>query len=362
MLQNHNERAYVGTYTNGDSKGIYTVYLDTKTGKLKEGGLVAELQSPSYLAITKDNRALYAVQEAETLHNQVGGGVAGYAIDETTGQLSPLNSQPTTGTAPCHITVDSLSRYLFAANYGNGTVSAFILEKDGSIHPRSMNYTHQGMGPNAKRQKGPHAHNVELSPDEQYLCAVDLGIDRIMLYPLEDMPTTFAPKENLSVAIQPGSGPRHLTFHPNGRFAYLINELSSDVVFLTYDAQNGVFTQHQTISTLPSDYTDANSCAAIHIAPDGSSLYASNRGHDSLAVYQIDPSSGKLALVEHTKTLGKSPRDFAIHPEGKFLLVAHQDSDTIVSFSITEKTGQLKVVDTLTGISSPVCIKFLNRI
>lgn len=364
--------AYVGTYTYGESEGIYIFSLDTSTGRFEPIGVSKKLENPSYLAISKDSKYLYTVMETDEFNGEKGGAVGSFLINRETGKLEFLNCQPTRGRAPCHISNDRENKYLFAANYREGTVSVFPINPDGSISPASDIIYHEGCGPNKERQEKPHVHYVTLTPEEKYLCAVDLGIDKVIIYELDKEKVRLIPVKELSPKIKPGSGPRHMTFHPDGRFAYVINELSSDIAVFKYhspcssskydfshnSSRNYIFEEIQYISTLPEEYKDINYCAAIHVSSDGKYLYASNRGHDSIAIFKIDNCSGKLELISHTPTGGKFPRDFAIDPTGNFLFAANQNSDSIVSFKILPESGKLEQLDYITNVPAPVCIKF----
>ena len=350
--------AYIGTYTHGKSKGIYVFHFNTITGKLELAGTSSELENPSYLCISKDNRFLYAVMETEVYQGKSGGAVAAYSINKQTGMLGLLNIRPTKGKDPCHLSTDSHNRFLFAANYSDGTLTVFPLEKDGHIGSMSAIIRHKGSGQDKVRQEEPHMHYAALTPDEKYLCAVDLGLDKINVYdfsPNYGCPST---AEKLSVNIKPGSGPRHMEFSPNGNFAYLLTELSSEVVVFKYDSTGGGFDHIQTVSTLAADLEASSFCAAIHISPGGEYLYASNRGQDSLALFKTDQDSGMLELISHISTRGKTPRDFAIDPSGRFLLAANQDSDTLVTYAIRPESGKLELSGNTLEIPSPVCIKF----
>jgi 6-phosphogluconolactonase len=348
---------YVGTYTEGGSGGIHALRFDAASGKLEDIGLAAELQNPSYLAVSAFGRYLYSVLETEEFEGRNGGAVGSFAIDRTTGALTPLNVQPTEGKAPCHISTDGEGRFLFAANYNEGTVSVFPLSANGTIAPVSSILRHSGSGPVAGRQEGPHAHFASLTPDGKYLCAVDLGVDSVFAYP-------YSPAAGVSsacrftVQTKPGAGPRHIAFGPSGKFAYVLTELSNDVIAYTYSPEAG-FKELQTVSALPEGYSGRNWCAAIHISPDGKTLYASNREHDSIAVYAIDEKTGTVRLVQHASTLGKWPRDFAIDPTGKFLLAANQNSDTVVVFSIDPHDGKLTETRETARVPRPVCVRFI---
>jgi len=357
MTRALDDLVYIGTYTNGTSEGIMALRLDTETGKMEPVGTMAKLPNPSYLAISKDRKFLYAVLETGTYKDVPGGGVAAFSIDGSTGELSPLNDLPTTGKSPCHLSMDEDNRFLFTANYTDGTVSAFSIKPDGSLGSLIVKLVHEGSGPNPQRQKTPHAHFVMLTPDEKHLCAVDLGIDKIMVYDFDKNTGTLTHNPDLTVSVKPGSGPRHMVFHPSGRFAYLVTEMGAEVLVMDYDPASSRFTQKQYISTLPEGYEGFKSGAAIRISPDGKFLYASNRGHDSIAIFKIDQATGELTLVSHSSTYGQMPRDFALDPTGKFLIAANQNSDNVVSFSVNPETGELSKIDEL-NISIPVCVKF----
>lgn len=350
--------AYIGTYTRGKSKGIYIFHFNTETGELELAGTSSGLENPSYLCISKDNRFLYAVMETKTYRGESGGAVGAYSINKRTGILKLLNIRPTKGKDPCHLATDSHNRFLFVSNYSEGTLTIFPLGEDGHIGGLSSIIRHKGSGPDESRQKGPHMHYAALTPEERYLCAVDLGIDKINIYDFSLINGCAAASEKLSINIKAGSGPRHMEFSPNSRFAYLLTELSSEVVVFKYDGTNCRFDHIQTVSALPEDFRISSYCAAIHISPGGKYLYASNRGHDSLAVFSIDQSSGMLELASHVTTQGKTPRDFAIDPSGRFLLAANQDSDTLMTYAVNQKSGKLELCSGITEVPNPVCIKF----
>lgn len=357
---NHSYIAYIGTYTQGESEGIYAFELDTETGHLKEKGCLAKLENPSYLAIDRLNRYLYSVMETDNFNGTPSGAVAAYKIHPETGELAPINFSATRGKVPCHISTDRANKILFAANYRDGTVSSFPLQEDGSIGPVSEILRHEGCGPNKERQEKAHAHFVSLVPEEKYLCAVDLGIDKLMLYRYDSSTGRLTLDQDRSLSIRPGSGPRHMAFHPDSNFAYLVNELSSDIVVLKYSPRDFTFKEEQYISTLPEGYTGETTCAAIHVSPDGNYVYASNRGHDSIAIFRISKQTGKLEPIDYSPVLGNSPRDFSIDPTGKFLYAANQDSNTITSFSIDRESGKLQPLEQVISLPSPVCIKFIQ--
>jgi 6-phosphogluconolactonase len=357
-IMNNKYVAYVGTYTSGKSQGIYIYEMDLANGGLKYLGTSDKIENPSYQVIDNKVEFLYTVMETEKYNGKLSGAVAAYAIDKKTGLLKFVNSQPTEGRAPCHININKSGSHIFAANYREGIVFVFPVNRDGSICAASCVIEHKGSGPNKERQEKAHAHYVSLTPDEKYLCAVDLGIDKIMVYNFDSTTGRLQPSGHSEVNIRPGSGPRHMVFHQSGRFAYLINELSSDIVAFEYSPEEGTFNEIQYISTLPSEYTGINYCSAIHISPDGRYLYGSNRVHDSIAIFNIDNNNGKLELIATVPTKGSYPRDFQIDPSGKFFYAANQNSDSIVVFRILLESGIIEPTGKVINVPSPVCIKF----
>ncbi|TDT63266.1 lactonase family protein [Fonticella tunisiensis] len=343
--------AYVGTYTNGESKGIYRFTMDASSGKIEDVSLAGEMENPTYLAIDKNNKLLYSVAKVGD-----GGGVAAFKI-KNSGDLELINYQVSQGKPPCYVGLNSKNEYVFSANYHRATIEVFPVREDGGIDIPSSVITHEGSGPNKERQEKAHAHYAALTPDEKYLCAVDLGIDKLAVYSLNR--GSLSEANGLSLSLRPGCGPRHLAFHPNGKFAYIITELSSEIVALEYSPSDG-FKEIQYISALPEGFNGENLGSAIYVSPDGRYLYASNRGHNSIAIFRIDITSGRLEVVGHESTGGEHPRDFAIDPTGKFLIAANQDTNNIVPFSIDNSTGKLTRIGDSISIPNPVCIKFIN--
>jgi 6-phosphogluconolactonase len=348
-LENSKLKAYVGTYTKGESQGIYSFTLDTTLGKVENIKLEAKLDNPTYLAITSDNKHLYSVIKAGAA-----GGVSAFEIKVE--GLQFINNQLTEGSSPCHVSLDKANKYLYSANYHKGETSAYPVNAEGAILEASALVVHEGSGPNKTRQEKPHAHYSALTPDEKYLCVVDLGIDKLLVYTADN--GKLAKHKELS--LRPGCGPRHMAFHPSKKFAYLLTELSSEVVVLEYNEAEGSFNILQYISALPADFKDESSGSAIHLSPDGNFVYAANRGHDSIAVFSVDNFSGKLTLVDHTPSEGSAPRDFTIAPGGNYLITANQGSSNIVPFSINKSTGKLTRISDIVAIPNPVCIKFLS--
>jgi 6-phosphogluconolactonase len=344
-------RGYIGTYTKGESKGIYTFELDAKPEKILNVKPVSELDNPTYVTISKDNRYLYSV-----IKKGEWGGAAAFSINSDTGELEQLNEKLAPGSAPCHISVSQDNHFVVTANYHKGTVESYGTQTDGALKPVISVIEHHGSGPNEARQEKPHVHFAGFTPDEKYVVAVDLGIDKIMTYALNNGELT----EVNHLSLKPGSGPRHLVFHPNGRIAYIMTELSSEVIVLDYDAVEGVFSIKQTISTLPANFSEHNDGSAIHISSDGRFIYAGNRGHNSIAVFSVDQESGGLTFVEHTATEGKWPRDFMLDPSEQFLVVSNQHTGNLVLFSRDVNTGKLQLLQSDVKVPDPVCVKFLN--
>lgn len=342
-------RGYVGTYTKGDSKGVYTFTLDTETAALSEAELVAEIQNPTYLSIDRKEETLFVVAKKGD-----SGGVASYDINKETGKLAIKSLQTSPGSSPCHVSIDAANQTVVAAHYHRGTVEAYQI-KENKLSPASI-IQHEGKGMNPDRQEKPHVHFTGFTPDEKFVVAVDLGIDQIVTYEVQD--------DNLkrihSLSVQAGSGPRHITFHPNGKFAYVMTELSNEVILLTYDAQNGSFQEQQYIRTVPADFTHSSQGSAIHITSDGHFVYAGNRGHNSIAVFAVNQDTGMLTFVENTDTSGNWPRDFMLDPTEKFMVVSNQESHNLVLFARDTVTGKLSKLNAEIEVPYPVCVKFLS--
>jgi 6-phosphogluconolactonase len=351
---------YVGTYTermdfvDGRAEGIYLYRMDPASGALTHVSTASGTVNPSFLALAPRKDYLYAVNE---LTEELGssGTVSAFAIDPTTRNLTFLNKQSSHGFAPCYVSVVNSGRFVMVANYITGNVCVLPVRQDGRLGEATDVVQHHGSGP-TPRQEGPHAHSIRPGPFERHVFALNLGTDKIMVYTLDTARGKLVPVDPPSVKVAPGSGPRHLAFHPDGRFAYVINELSSTITAFRYSPSNAALHEVQTISTLPEGFAGANTCADIHVAPSGRFVYGSNRGHDSIAILAVDGESGKLTLVGHEPTQGATPRNFAIDPSGRFLLVANQDGDNIVSFRINQMDGQLEATGHVTAVPSPVCL------
>lgn len=349
---------YIGTYTRGKggAKGIYRAELDVQTGKLSPPVLAAETPNPSFLEIHPNGRFLYAVGEMGN-----GGGVTAFAIDRDAGTLAPINSRPSGGRGPCHLNLDSGGRVVLVANYGSGSVAAIPVRPDGGLAEPSCTVRHTGSGPNPRRQKGPHAHSINPGPRDRYAYAADLGIDKVMIYRLDAAKGTLAAADPPCATLKPGAGPRHLVFEPAGRCAYVINELDCTITAFRQDPATGALKNIQTVTTLPEGFAGRNTCAEVRAHPSGRFLYGSNRGHDSIAVYRVDPGNGTLSLVEHETAGIKTPRNFTIDPTGRFCLVANQDAGSVVVFRIDAKTGALAPTGHRIAVGKPVCIRFLSK-
>jgi len=358
---------YFGTYTGGanSSKGIYRSALDLETGKLSAPVLAAEARNPSFIEVHPNGKFLYAVSEYGG-----DGSVSAYAIDTDTrwggaqrspeGDLKFLNERPSGGAGPCHVSIDYAGKNLLVANYGSGSASVIPIKPDGTLGELTGFAQHYGSGVNTRRQEGPHAHSANVSPDNRFVFVADLGIDKIMIYRLDIEKGTIVANSPSFAKVKPGAGPRHFAFHPNGKFAYVINELDCTVTAFAYESASGALTEIQTITTVADGFDGSNTCAEVRVHPSGKFLYGSNRGHDSIVVYRVDQSNGTLTFVEHETADIKTPRNFNIDPTGKFCLVANQDKDSVVVFRINQETGTLEPTGHKISIAKPVCIRFLK--
>ncbi len=349
---------YVGTYTGKGSEGIYLYRLEGGTGKMTSLGLAAKTPNPSFLAIHPSGRFLYAVSEISSYDGKRSGAVSAFARDPKTGGVTLLNTVSSRGTGPCHVSVDRTGRTVLVANYGGGSVAALPIRDDGSLQEASAFIQHSGSSVNPKRQDAPHAHSINLSPDNRFAVVADLGLDQVLVYRFDAAKGSLAANDPPFARVRPGAGPRHFAFHPGGKYAYVINEIASNVTAFTWDAAGGVLKEAQTVSTLPEDFSGNNSTAEVVVHPSGRFLYGSNRGHDSIAVFAVDTAEGTLIPVEHVSTQGRTPRNFGIDPTGSYLIAANQNSESIVVFRIDAETGRLTPTGETFQVSMPVCIKF----
>ena len=349
---------YVGTYTSGDSKGIYRLHLDLATGALSPAGEPTETVSPSFLALHPSRKFLYAVNETGDGPDDPSGGVSAFAVDPATGALTFLNRRPSEGAAPCHITIDKGGRHALVANYWGGTVAVLPIGADGRLGPATAVVRHSGRGVKPQ-QAHPHPHSVNLDAANRFALVADLGIDKIVPYRFDAAAGLLERHDAGAGALPAGAGPRHLAFSPSGRQAYVIDELDSTITRMDYDAEAGALTAVQTISTLPAGHTGNNSTAEVVVHPDGKLLYGSNRGHDTIAIFTIDGKTGALTSAGHQPTGGRNPRNFAIDPTGAYLLAANQDSDSIAVFRIDRARGRLTPVGTPARVPRPVCLRMI---
>ena len=350
---------YIGTYSRGEGGGIYRAVLDATNGTLGEPELAAETPNPSFLAIHPNRKFLYAIGEASVIDGKPEGGVVAFAIDRETGNLTRLNAQSSGGRGPCHLMVDNAGRNVLVANYGGGSAAVLPIAPDGRLQPASSLVQHEGSSVDPRRQTAPHAHSINLDPANRFAFVADLGLDQVVIYQFSSEAGTLTPHAPPFAKVAPGAGPRHFAFHPTGRFAYVINELDSTLTAFTYDAQQGRLTTLQTVSTLPAGFEGSNTTAEVVVHPSGNFVYGSNRGHDSLACYRIDPQTGKLALVGHTPTGGETPRNFAIDPAGRFVLAENQPSNSVVVFRVDPETGALAPTGSQITVPAPVCIRMM---
>ena len=351
---------YVGTYTKKGSEGIYVYRFDPDTGALDLLSKATGLDNPSFLAIHPTRRYLYAVNEVRGKGGSDGGAVSAFSIDPKTGELTLLNRQSAHGASTCHLSVEQTGKYVLAANYSSGSVAMLPIQEDGRLGEATSLVQHAGSSVDPRRQKGPHAHSITPGPFNRFAFAADLGLDKIMIYRMDLDAGKLLPNDPPWAQVHPGDGPRHFTFHPNRRYAYVINELGNTMVAFRYDEARGALDELQSISTLPEDFKDTSYCADVHVLPSGKFLYGSNRGHNSIAIFAIDESTGKLTPVGYEPTQGDHPRNFMIDPTGTFLLVANQNTDNIVGFRIDSNTGLLKPTGHVTEVSMPVCLKMIS--
>ncbi len=348
---------FVGTYTEPEgsqSEGIYVYRMNPSSGELTFLRAVKEVLNPSYLAFHPQQGFLYAVNEVQTYRKQNGGGVSAFSV--ASDEIRYLNDQRSNGSDPCYVSVEQTGRFALVANYTSGSVAMFPIQSDGKLRPASDVIQHAGSSVHPDRQTGPHAHCILPDPTNRFAIAVDLGLDKLLVYQLDLEAGKLS--KHTEIEIQAGAGPRHLTFHPNGPYAFLINELNATVISYRYDSKRGTFEELQTVPALPEGFKGENLCADIHVSPNGKYLYGSNRGHDSIVCFRIDENTGRLTYQHHTLTGGREPRNFAIDPTGTFVLVANQKTNNIVSFKIDAESGELSRTIHEMEISMPVCLKF----
>ena len=350
---------YVGTYTAPATKsqGIYVYRF--ASGRLTPLGLAAESVNPSFLAADPNHKFLYAVNELQSYEGQKSGGVSAFAIDRKTGKLNFLNEVASGGTDPCFISLDKTGKYILVANYSSGSAAAFAVQADGRLGERTAFVQHTGTSVDSQRQEGPHAHAIEVSPDNRFVLVADLGLDELLVYRFDAARGTLTPNQSPFAKVTPGAGPRHFVFDPSGKYVYLVSEMKSLVTAFSYNAAKGTLRDPQTIAALPKDFAGESTAAEIALDNSGKFLYASNRGHDSIAVFAVDAAQHTLSPVAHVPTQGKTPRHFALDPSGAYLFAENQDSNDIVVFRVDPKTGSLTPTGEKLDVPAPVCMIFV---
>ncbi|KAA0140159.1 lactonase family protein [Gimesia chilikensis] len=346
---------FISAFAAGEEGAIHAYKFNPETGELTQVARTADVEHPFFLAVSPDNRYLYSIHAPGKFSGKDNEFVSAFELEERTGKLKLLNRQSSLGTASCYLDIDDTGKAVVVANYTTGSVASLPVNADGSLGEAATFVQHEGSSVNPKRQKEPHAHCSVISPDQKYVFAADLGLDKIMAYKLDPQTAKLTPATQPFVRTIPGAGPRHLTFHPNGKQMYVINELKNSITEFDYDPATGFLTEGQTIDTLPADFTDVSHCADLKFTPDGRFLYGTNRGHDSLAAYSVDPE-GKLSLIEIIPSLGKGPQNLVITADGKHLLCANMPGNNVVVFAIDQQTGKLTAVGEPISIPSPSCI------
>jgi len=350
---------FVSEFVAGDDGAIQAYRLDSESGTMTATQRNGGISSPFFMALSPDHRFLYAI-DAEKFGGPDDEEVAAFAIEDENGKLRSLNRQTSRGTASCYLDIDSTGKTILVANYSSGNVASLPVKADGSLGEPSAFFQHEGASVNPKRQKGPNAHSIIVSPDNRFAYAADLGIDQILCYRLEAAAGKISKNaDHSSTALAPGSGPRHLRFHPNGRYLYAINELLNTITLFDYDADSGKLTEKQTIATLPQDFEGTSHTADLKITADGKYLYGSNRGHDSIAAYRI-ADDGQLTLIEMVPSLGKGPQNLAVTADGKWLLCANMPGNNVVIFAIDSASGSLKPVGDPIESKMPACIMLVE--
>ena len=343
---------YFGTHTAGPGKGFSLARFDTTTGALSKPEFLLEAPAPAYFIIAPDGKHLYTCNST--------GFVSAYAIDPASAKLTLLNQQPSGGGDPSYISFDRSGQHVFAANYQGGNIAAWRLRPDGGIGERTAFVQHTGSSVNPQRQSHAFAHSIRVDLTNRFVLVADLGLDKLFVYKFDVKNGSLTPNDPPFVAVKPGSGPRHVVFHPNGRWVYLITEMGSTIIQFEWDARRGALKEAQTVSTLPADFHGDSACAEITVHPSGKFLYASNRGHDSIAVFAIDAKSGRLTAVEHVPSGGKTPRNFDLDRAGRWMLVTNHGNNVAMVFRIDQATGKLTPVGSPVEVPSPFCPRFLE--
>ncbi len=345
---------FVSAFASGEKGAIHAFTFDSAKGALQPLAQTDDVENPFFLALAPDHRFLYAIH-AKAFGGKENEEVAAYALEGRTGRMKLLNRQSTRGSASCYLDVDATGKSVLVANYTSGDVASLPVKEDGSLGEPVSYFAHEGTGGDPKRQKGPNAHCFVISPDNRFAFAADLGIDKVMSYRLDAASAKLTPNDPPFAKLPPASGPRHLTFHPNGKFVYVINEMANTLSVFAYAAENGSLTELQNISTLPDDFEGRSYTADLKITPNGLFLYGTNRGHDSIATYQIG-EDGKLTLLAIEPSLGKGPQNLAITPDGGHLLCANMPGNNVVVFAIDPESGALIKSGEPVEVPKPACI------
>jgi 6-phosphogluconolactonase len=349
---------FFGTYTGAKSKGIYAAKFDTRTGKFGAPQLAAEMTNPTFLAVHPNGKTLYAIGEIGNFGGKKSGSVAAFKIGAD-GKLTLLNTQSSGGAGPCHVMVDATGKCVLAANYGGGSVTSVPVKEDGSLAEPGSFIQHTGSSVNQQRQEAPHGHCIVPDPGNRFALGCDLGLDQVLIYKLDQTKATLTPNEPAFGSTERGAGPRHLAFHPSGKFVFVINELDCTMTTFAWDGQKGVLTALGSVSTLPGERQRGYSTAEVQVHPNGKFVYGSNRGHDSIVVFSVDEKTGKLTRVQNESTQGKTPRHFTLDPSGKFLIAENQGSDNAFVFAVDAASGKLTPTGEKIEVGAPVCAVFV---
>lgn len=344
---------YFGSHRTGPGIGFSLAHFDTETGVLTKPEFLLESQAPAFFILSADGRFLYTCNSGNP------GGVSAYALEPHTGRLTLINRVLTGGRDASYVCLDQTGRFLLTVNYEGGNIAAFALRPDGGIGDWTGFVQHTGSSVHPRRQTRPYPHSILVDPTNRFALVADLGVDKLFVYRFDAQTGALTPNDPPAATIAPGSGPRHFKFHPNGRWVFLLNELACTVVAFDWDATTGALTARQTVSTLPADFMGENTCAEIEVHPNGRFLYASNRGHDSLAVFAVDPATGQLAFVERVASRGKWPRNFAFDPTGQWIVCTNHNSDNAVVFRVDADTGRLTPVGEPVFVPFPFCQRFV---
>jgi 6-phosphogluconolactonase len=358
-----NYLVYFGTNTNAKngSKGIYVARFNSSSGDLAKPELAVEAGNPGFLSIHPSKKYLYAIGDVTTPDGKKGGGISSFSIEANTGKLTLLNQQSAIGSGPCHVNVDATGKMAVLANYGSGSVASYAIGAEGKVSEAASFIQHEGSSLDPKRQKGPHAHSVNFSPDNRFVFACDLGLDKVLIYKVDPATGKMTPNEPAFAKTPAGGGPRHLAFHPSGKFVFVNNEMAMTETVFAYDTANGAMTELQTVSTLPeADRGKPGFSTAETLAhPNGKNVYVSNRTHDTIAVFNCDPATGKLTLIQNVPVEGQIPRNICLDPTGKWLIAAHQNSGTAALFNVEAESGKLSFTGTKIEVPGSICVRFL---